>query len=40
MLNGAPGHLLSILKMEIKEKIDVIKVTFYIFKALNAQVSR
>jgi hypothetical protein len=36
MLNGAPGHLLSILKMEIKEKIDVIKIVFYIFKALNA----
>jgi hypothetical protein len=28
--------LLSILKMEIKEKIDVIKIVFYIFNALNA----
>jgi hypothetical protein len=40
MLNSAPGHLLSILKKEIKDKINVGKINFYIFKVLNAQFQR
>jgi hypothetical protein len=40
MLNSASGHSLSIPKKEIKEKINVGERTFYIFKVLNAQVSR
>jgi hypothetical protein len=32
-----PGHLLSILKKEIKEKFNIGKITFYIFKELNTQ---
>jgi hypothetical protein len=35
-----PGHLLSISKIEIKDKINIDKITFYILDALNAQVPR
>jgi hypothetical protein len=40
MLNSAPGHLLSMSKIEIKNKINGDKTTFFIFKTLNAHVSR
>jgi hypothetical protein len=40
MLNSAPEHLLSILKKEIKEKFNIGKLAFYIFKVLNAHISR
>jgi hypothetical protein len=33
-------HLLNILKIEIKDKINIYKVTFYIFDTLNAQIPR
>jgi hypothetical protein len=33
-------HLLSIQKKENKEKINIEKVTFYNFDALNAQITR
>jgi hypothetical protein len=39
MLNSAPRHLLNILKKEIKEikdKINIEKIAFYIFKVFNA----
>jgi hypothetical protein len=34
------GHLLSILKREIKDKVNVRKITFYVLKVLKVQVSR
>jgi hypothetical protein len=40
MLNSILGHLISILKIEIKDKINVDKTTFYILDALNAQIPR
>jgi hypothetical protein len=40
MLHSALGALLSIPKKESKDKINVERITFYIFKVLNAQVSR
>jgi hypothetical protein len=40
MLNSAPGHLLSIPKIEIKDKINFDKISFYILDALNAQVPK
>jgi hypothetical protein len=40
MLNSVPGHLLSMPKIEIKNKINGDKTTFYIFKAFNAHVLR
>jgi hypothetical protein len=39
MLNSAAGHLLSILEKEIKKRFNIMKVTFYIFKVLNAHIS-
>jgi hypothetical protein len=30
-----PGHLLIILKKEIKNKINIEKITFYTFEVLN-----
>jgi hypothetical protein len=30
------GHLLSILKMEFNDKVNIMKTTFYILNALNA----
>jgi hypothetical protein len=35
-----PGHLLSIPKIEIKDKININKRTFYIFDTLNAQIPK
>jgi hypothetical protein len=35
-----PGHLLSIQKIEIKNKINIDKETFYILDELNVQISR
>jgi hypothetical protein len=35
-----PGHLLSMPKIEIKDKINVDKTTFYILDVLNAQIPR
>jgi hypothetical protein len=35
-----PQHILSILKKEIKDKINVKKIIFYIFTVLNAQISK
>jgi hypothetical protein len=40
MLNNASGHLLNILKKEIKEKFNIGKLTFYISKVLNTHISR
>jgi hypothetical protein len=40
MLNGVSGYLLSILKKEIKKRFNIGKVTFYIFKVLNAHISK
>jgi hypothetical protein len=35
-----PGHLLGIHKKENKVKINVKKIIFYNFEALNAQITR
>jgi hypothetical protein len=35
-----PGHLLSIPKKENKIKVNVEKMIFYNFEALNAQITR
>jgi hypothetical protein len=40
MLNSAPGHLLSIPKTKNKVKVNVEKMIFYNFEALNAQITR
>jgi hypothetical protein len=40
MLTRAFGALIKHKKKEIKDKINVGKITFFIFKILNAQVSR
>jgi hypothetical protein len=41
MLNSIfPGCLLNILKIEIKDKINVDKITLYAFNILNIQVSK
>jgi hypothetical protein len=34
------GHLLGIPKLEIKDKINIDKINFYILDALNAQAPR
>jgi hypothetical protein len=34
------GHLLSIPKIKIKDKINIDEITFYILDALNAQIPR
>jgi hypothetical protein len=34
------GHLLSIPKIKIKDKINIDEITFYILDTLNAQVPR
>jgi hypothetical protein len=34
------GHLLSISKIKIKDKINIDKIIFYFLDALNAQVPR
>jgi hypothetical protein len=38
MLNSARGHLLSIPKKKNKVKVNVEKMIFYDFEALNAQI--
>jgi hypothetical protein len=36
----SPGHLLSISKIEIKDKINSDKITFYILDTLNVQIPK
>jgi hypothetical protein len=40
MLNSVSGHLLILLKNEIKEKFNIEKITFYFFKVLKAYISK
>jgi hypothetical protein len=40
ILNGAPGHLLSMPKKKIKDEFKGDKITFCIFMALNAHISK
>jgi hypothetical protein len=37
MLNSAPGALVKHTKKEIKNKINILKTTFYTFEVLNAR---
>jgi hypothetical protein len=40
MLNNVFGAFVKHTKIEIKDKINIDKITFYILDALNAQVLR
>jgi hypothetical protein len=40
MLNNSPGALIKHTKEENKKTFNIRKVTFYIFKVLNAHISR
>jgi hypothetical protein len=40
MLNSVPEHLLNMPKKETKKMFNIGKITFYIFKILNAHILR